>query len=163
MAPVRVRPVAAGDAAWAEQVLRDLTAGPRIVSRGRLHDGTALPGYVAEADGDPVGLLLYEVVGDQCEVVFVGATTERTGAGAALLDTAVAHAMEARCTRCWLVTTNDNINAIRFYQRRGWDLAAVHRDAVTESRHLKPEIPETGTDGIPIRHELEFEHRLPDR
>jgi hypothetical protein len=30
MAPLRVRPLDAGDAAWAEQVLRDLTAGSRI-------------------------------------------------------------------------------------------------------------------------------------
>jgi hypothetical protein len=57
------------------------------------------------------------------------------------------------------VTTNDNAPAIRFYQRRGWDLVALHRDAVNESRRLKPEIPATGVDGIPIRHELEFERR----
>jgi hypothetical protein len=60
----------------------------------------------------------------------------------------------------WLVTTNDNTAAIRFYQRRGWDLVALHRDALDRSRELKPAIPRTGDDGIALRHELELERRL---
>ena len=59
--------------------------------------------------------------------------------------------------RLWLITTNDNTSALRFYQRRGWDLVTVHRDAVDESRRLKPQIPQTGDDDIPIKHELELE------
>jgi hypothetical protein len=90
----------------------------------------------------------------------LGATEEGIGAGRALLDDAAHRAGAAGCTRAWLVTTNDNANAIRFYQRQGWELVAKHRDAVTESRRLKPEIPERGYDDIPIRHELEFERRL---
>ncbi|MNV93512.1 hypothetical protein D3C71_1882140 [compost metagenome] len=60
----------------------------------------------------------------------------------------------------WLITSNDNTRAIRFYQKRGLDLKAVHRDAITEARKLKPSIPLIGMDGIPIRHELEFELTL---
>jgi L-amino acid N-acyltransferase YncA len=93
-------------------------------------------------------------------VVFIAATVGGVGAGAALLDSAVDLARRERCWRVWLVTTNDNTNAIRFYQRQGWDLVALHRDAVAESRKLKPTIPETGNDGIPINHELEFERRI---
>jgi hypothetical protein len=52
---------------------------------------------------------------------------------------------------------DDNTNALRFYQRRGMRLAGLHRDAIAGSRRLKPEIPETGADGIPIRDELELE------
>ncbi|WP_208896861.1 GNAT family N-acetyltransferase [Streptomyces incarnatus] len=62
--------------------------------------------------------------------------------------------------RLWLVTTNDNVRDLRFYQRYGFDLVAVHRDAVARSRALKPTIPRLGMDGIPIRHELELELRL---
>jgi hypothetical protein len=54
------------------------------------------------------------------------------------------------------VTTNDNLRALRFYQRRLRPLA-VHRDAIARSRALKPSIPEVGVDGIPLRHELELE------
>ena len=62
--------------------------------------------------------------------------------------------------RLWLVTSNDNTPAIRFYQRQGWDLAELHRDALAASRALKPEIPLRGRDGIEMRHELVFERRL---
>jgi hypothetical protein len=50
---------------------------------------------------------------------------------------------------------------LRFYQRYGFDLVGVHRNAVAGSRALKPSIPEIGLDGIPIRHELELELPLP--
>jgi hypothetical protein len=57
-----------------------------------------------------------------------------------------------------VVTTNDNLGALRFYQRRGFVLAALRPGAITEARRtLKPEISEIGADGIPIRDELELE------
>jgi RimJ/RimL family protein N-acetyltransferase len=62
--------------------------------------------------------------------------------------------------RVWLITTNDNTAALRFYQRLGFDLVALHRDAVDAARSIKPSIPLVGNDGIPIRHELELELRL---
>jgi len=63
-----------------------------------------------------------------------------------------------RCPRLWLVTTNDNVDALRFYQRRGFCLVCVHRGAVDHSRaHLKPEIPLAGNNRIPLRDELELE------
>jgi GNAT superfamily N-acetyltransferase len=131
-----------------------------MVSRGRLHAGLALPGVVALHEGDRAGALLHRIEGDELEVVFIATMVRGVGAGAALLGAAVELAGRERCRRAWLVTTNDNTNAIGFYQRQGWDLVAVHRDAVDESRKLKPTIPETGKDGIPIRHELEFERRI---
>ncbi len=52
---------------------------------------------------------------------------------------------------------NDNINAIRFYQKRGFDMAHLFRNAMDISRKLKPEIPLIGDNSIPLRHEIEFE------
>ena len=60
------------------------------------------------------------------------------------------------CKRLWLITTNDNMHAVRFYQRRGFMLVAVHRNALAVSRKLKPEIPLIGVDGIPLRDEIEL-------
>ncbi len=57
----------------------------------------------------------------------------------------------------WLITTDANLHALRFYQRRGLVLAALHRNAVEAARRIKPEIPLIGNDGIPIRDELELE------
>jgi hypothetical protein len=44
------------------------------------------------------------------------------------------------------------VDAPRFYQRRGFRLAALHRSATDDSRvRLKPEIPETGAHGKTLR------------
>lgn len=130
-----------------------------VASRGRLQDASLLQGFVAEDGGRPAGLATYRIDGDDCEVVSIYSAREGRRAGTALLE-AVGAARVAGCTRVWLITTNDNLHAIRFYQRRGWDLVALHRDGVARSRELKPEIPERGEEGIPVRHELEFELRL---
>ena len=84
------------------------------------------------------------------------------GIGSTLLDWIRAEAQRARVTRLWLVTTNDNTRALRFYQRHGFDLVALHRSAVARARALKPQIP-LESDGIPLRHELELELRLTQR
>jgi GNAT superfamily N-acetyltransferase len=132
------------------------------LSRGHLTEDTSrLPGFLAERAGTKVGYALVRIDNDELEVVALEALTRRQGIGTALLAAAADEARKARCARAWLITTNDNLDAVRFYQRRGWDLVALHRDAVTSGRQLKPEIPEVGDYGLPIRHELEFELLLP--
>jgi ribosomal protein S18 acetylase RimI-like enzyme len=133
-----------------------------VVSRGRLTEPlSTLPGVVAELEGERVGYALVRIEGDELEVVGFGATEEGLGVGTALLRAVDDEVRRAGCGRAWLVTTNDNVEALRFYQRRGWRLAALHREAVTEARRLKPEIPELGRHGIPIRDELELERLYP--
>jgi ribosomal protein S18 acetylase RimI-like enzyme len=62
------------------------------------------------------------------------------------------------CRRLWLVTTNDNLHALGFYQRRGLRLCALHAGALERDRALKPELPEVNRDnGIPMRDLLELE------
>ncbi|HXQ74926.1 MAG TPA: GNAT family N-acetyltransferase [Acidimicrobiales bacterium] len=81
----------------------------------------------------------------------------RAGPGRALMDAVLRGARRTATRRLWLVTTNDNIRAIRFHQRWGMDLAAFVRHGVAASRKVKPSIPMVGDEGIPVRHELEFE------
>jgi GNAT superfamily N-acetyltransferase len=154
---VSVRPVEDSDRDWLRETLAQ--AGRlRILSRGRLtEDASRLGGFLAERAGAKVGCALVRIENDELEVVFLEALTRRQGIGTALLTAAAEEARKAGCARAWLITTNDNLDAVRFYQRRGWDLVALHRDAVTTGRKLKPEIPEVGDYGLPIRHELEFE------
>ena len=154
-----VRPLREGDREWVRETLCELW-GETVVSRGAVHDPTALPGFVAEEGGERVGLLTYRVDGADCEVVTIDAFPEGAGAGTALLDAAARAARDAGCGRVWLITTNDNLRALRFYQRRGFRLVAVHPDALERSRELKPSIPEIGLDGIPLRDELELELTL---
>jgi len=79
------------------------------------------------------------------------------GIGTALVQAVRDVAADEGCRRLWLITTNDNLDALRFYQRRDFELVAVHRDLRDTARRLKPSIPLVGDYGIPIRDELELE------
>lgn len=132
----------------------------RIVTRARSHDATELPGWVVRENGRLVGLLTLSIEGDDCEIVTIDAIEDGRGIGSALLDRAEAYAHSIGCERMWLVTTNDNLRALYFYQRRGFRIIAIHRDAVQYSRELKPEIPLVAYNGIPILDEIELEKPL---
>jgi Acetyltransferase (GNAT) family len=132
--------------------------GPLQARRGGLVDVLALPGFVAEQKDRPVGLLTYRREEDECELAFVWALEPHRGIGTALLD--ALREEVADCVRIWLVTTNDNLEALRFYQRRGFVLSVLRAGVVDDSRRrLKPQISATGSFGIPIRDEIELELR----
>jgi ribosomal protein S18 acetylase RimI-like enzyme len=131
-----------------------------MVAHGRIYYPADLPGFVALVDGEPTGLLTFEIVGTECEVVLIDSGTKGAGIGSALIDAVKHMARDAGCARLWLVTTNDNLDALRFYQRRSFVLCALRPDAIKDSRRLKPEIPLTGDFGIPLRDELELEIEL---
>lgn len=88
---------------------------------------------------------------------------ELQGIGTLLLKTAISLARHQNCQRIWLITTNDNLKALGFYQRRGFHLRAVYPDVIKESRRLKPEIPEIGFNNIPLRDEIELELLLKNK
>ena len=142
------------------RLLFDEWAAPPVVSRGRCIDTTVLPGFVCVEDGGIKGILTYRIENKECEIVTLNSFAENRGIGTALITTAVETAKASGCTRLWLITSNDDIRAIWFYQRRGFDLTAAHIGAMEQSRRLKPAIPLLGMHGIPIRHELEFEMTL---
>jgi N-acetylglutamate synthase-like GNAT family acetyltransferase len=139
-------------------LLLDSWGSTRMVSRGRLFDVLDLPGFVAVRDGEWLGHAAYDVRERELEVALLESVLPSAGAGSALLAACVDVARQTKLSRVWLVTTNDNTDALRFYQRRGFRLIALHVDAVTEARRtLKREIPEVGEHGIPLRDELELE------
>jgi ribosomal protein S18 acetylase RimI-like enzyme len=153
---IEVRALAPSDRPWLTETLEHW-GGTTMVTRGRVHDLLALPGFVALLDGERVGLATYRLAGDEYEVTSLDSLRAGIGVGTALLAAVAGAARGSGCRRLWLITTNDNTRALRFYQRRDFRLAALHRDAVTEARRLKPTIPPLGDDGIPIRDEIELE------
>ena len=149
------------DRPFLAEAIKGAFSSTRVVSRGRAHeDASALDGFVVETDGRPIGCALWEEIEGEAELVILVTTYRGAGAGTALLDAVVEHARSAGWKRLWLITTNDNTDAIRLYQRAGWDWVAFHRDAVSDARTLKPELPDAGNHGIDIRHEIEFEYPL---
>jgi ribosomal protein S18 acetylase RimI-like enzyme len=154
---LEVRRTSADDRLWTETLLREHWGSTIQVTRGRLHDASGLPGYVAVYDQERAGLITYRIEGAACEIVTLNSLVEGHGIGTALVRAAREAAAEAGCKRLWLITTNDNLTALRFWQKRGFSLVQVHRNAIADSRRLKPEIPLTGEHGIPIRDEIELE------
>ncbi len=159
-ASLSIRAFSADDRAWAAPLLQARWGSARIVSRGQVHDLLGLPGFVAEDSREPVGLATYRLQADECQLTSLDAVNRRQGIGTALLQAVRQAAEQAGCRRLWLVTTNDNLEALRFYQRRGLRLAAVHAGVLDQSRRLKPEIPAVGEFGIPLRDEIEMDTPL---
>ena len=155
--PFRSRSRREGDQQWIAALIRREWGSSKVVSRGRIHDVPELEGFVAEEEGEAVGLLSYRVERDECEIVTLNSLAEGAGIGTMLLRRVVELAMAEGCRRVWLITTNDNMPALRFYQKRGFCLVKVYPGALDESRRLKPEIPAIGWGGIPLRDEIELE------
>jgi ribosomal protein S18 acetylase RimI-like enzyme len=155
-----VRPLADGDRTWRDEALRRLWGSSTVARKGELVDAAALPGFVAIVDGEVAALLTYAVRDDGLEVVTLQSEREGRGAGRALMDAVRRHAHELGVRRIWLITTNDNLRALGFYQQWGMDLVTLVRGGVAASRAVKPTIPTVGQHRIPIRHELELELRL---
>ena len=160
-AEVRVRELRDDERGWALGVLRD-SWGTEITvySDGREYRPAELPVLVAEAGDERAGFATYAVEGETCELVTLNALTSGRGVGGALVEAVADAARAAGCARVHLCTTNDNLPALRLYQRHGFTLAALNQGAIAAMRERKPRIPAIGNAGIPIRDELELERTL---
>jgi N-acetylglutamate synthase-like GNAT family acetyltransferase len=158
-----VRPSTKKDRNWITEILIDNCASNIIVTRGITYEADKLPGIIVEIDGKRVGLLTYNIKNNDFEIVTMNAIDRGKGIGTALLHEIESVARKNRCKRLWLITTNDNTDAIRFYQMQGFEIAAVHRHAIAESRKIKPQLPFVGMHGIPIRDEIEMEMLLEEK
>jgi len=157
-----IRPLTTADREWISQFMLEHWGSNKVVSRGVVYYPQDLPGFVALHENEKVGLVTYNITGTSCEIVTINSIRPSSGVGTVLIEAVKDTAMKSGCKRLWLITTNDNLNALRFYQKRGFMLVAVHRNALELSRTLKPGIPLIGRDGIPLRDEIELELILGD-
>ncbi len=132
-----------------------------ILSRGRKIYPFLGRGFIAENDkGEAVGVATYEINGGECELTLIEVIEKRSGAGSMLVDYVMKAAKFAGCKRLWLVTTNNNLDAMKFYEKLGFVQKAVYPGAITEARVIKPSIPLTDKDGVEIKDEVEYERQL---
>jgi len=131
-----------------------------VVGHGVVYYPDGLDGFVVIDGKEWVGLITYTFLGEDCEIVSIDSKREGQGIGTKLMDAAVEEARKKKCRRVFLVTTNDNLNALSFYQKRGFELVKINRGAVSGSRMIKPSIPLIGMNNIPLRDEIELEIRL---
>ncbi|MFY9932343.1 MAG: GNAT family N-acetyltransferase [Streptosporangiaceae bacterium] len=143
--------------AW---LVTELWGAELVAVHGSVLRPAELPGFIAERSRRVVGLLTYQLVQDYLEITTLNAIERRVGIGTMLIEAAVGAARHFRCREIRLTTTNDNVDALRFYQRRGFRLAELRPGAVDRSRREKPQIPRTGDYGIPLHDEIDLIRRV---
>jgi ribosomal protein S18 acetylase RimI-like enzyme len=152
-----IRPLTPADRDWVRRKMMEEWGAEIIVVHGEVFRPVELPGFAACAGEEILGLLTFRMDADACEIMTLNSWREGAGIGSALIEAARQAAGRGKCRRLFLVTTNDNTAALRFYQKQGFTIAAVRLNVMEQSRKIKPEIPPTGEDGIPIRDEIELE------
>lgn len=143
------------DERWASEFLDEHLGGRRQARRGEVIDvlGPEL-GFVSS---DQTGVLTYRVDGDALELTALAAEPRGRGAGTSLVEAFVAAARYVGVSRIWVVTTNDNLDALAFYEHRGFRVTTVRTGAIDEARRtLKPTIPLVGEHGIEMHDEIEL-------
>lgn len=154
---IAVRRIRIDDREWIRSFIRDRWGSESIVVHGDQYDVADLDGLVGLDNEKVVGLLTWVIKGEAVEIVSLDSVHERRGVGTALVRAALSEARNRSIKRLWLVTTNDNLHALGFWQKQGFRLSAWYPNAVEKARVLKPQIPFIGENGIPIRDELELE------
>jgi len=125
-----------------------------VISSG-IYDCSKLDGVVYVNEQNTIlGLVTYIIRAKECEIISLDSIEEGRGIGSLLVQAVEEIAFEQGCTIITLITTNDNLHALRFYQKRGYHLVEILQNAVEQARAYKPEIPFIGNDGIPIRDEI---------
>ncbi len=144
-----------------QAMIAESWAGPFIAINGKLWDTRTMPGFAAIRDDCTlIGYLLYVFHPDACEIMVLESLRENAGVGTRLIERVKAKALENGMKKVAVMTTNDHLHAIRFYQKRGFVLRALRQNMLETSRKLKPGIPQIGIDGIPLRDEIELELTL---
>lgn len=156
-AGIRYRPLAPGDRPQVSRLIAQSWGEDWVISRGRSYVPSELPGFAAFRGAQMVGLVTYAIHGGQCELVTLNSLEPGQGIGRRLIDQVRGQAEREGCWRLWLITTNDNTHALRFYQLYGLRLVALYPGAIEQYRKIKPAIPPTGFDGIPLRDVIELE------
>ena len=129
-----------------------------MVSKSKIHYVENLESFIYLKDDEIQGLLTYYIENDEMEIVSIDSFQENTGIGSLLINKAIEFFEENSLKRLWLITTNDNLNALKFYQKRNFTISNFYFNAVEKARQIKPSIPKLGYDNIPIAHEIELEY-----
>jgi N-acetylglutamate synthase-like GNAT family acetyltransferase len=154
---IKLRAIGPSDHDLIAELMRREWGAETVVGHGTVYFPAELQRFLAESEGKVVGFLTYVIDIESCEVVTINSLSPGTGIGSRLIKAVRGRAVEMGCQRLWLVTTYDNLNALGFYQKRGFRLADLRPGAVDESRKIKPEIPLIAENGIPIHDEIELE------
>src|SRR5258708_10143552 len=159
---MKVREKGPKDQPWIETLLNERWGGGgKVILHGEVFEGRSLHWLI---DGERVGLASFQIrrVKDMAvaEFVTLDAITAGLGVGTALIEALLSRLSAEGVEILRVTTTNDNLSALRFYQRRDFRITEVRPGAVDDAPRLKTSIPIVGEYGIPIRDEIELERRV---
>lgn len=157
---ISYREISGDDRKWVHAFIKKHWSSDIVVVHNTIYYPEKLDGFLAEYKSKKIGLITYLIKDDKCEIITINSLNENQVVGTHLMKLVMNEAKQLKCKKIWLITTNDNINAICFYRKLGFCLDKVYPDALTASRKIKPEIPFIGANGIPMRDELEFIYLL---
>jgi len=152
---ISVREIKGTDKAWVKEVMVQ-NWGSEMVITSQSFNTLELPGFIAEIDKKAVGVLTYNIENVECEIVSLNSIVSGRGVGTSLIDKMKEVSREKKCKNIKLATSNDNIDALKFYQKRGFRIVKIYPNAIEEARKIKPQIPEVGSYGIPIKDLIEL-------
>lgn len=154
---IKIRKTNNSDLGWIRDLFINNWGGDFVVSKNKIHKPENLEGFIAEENEEKVGLVTFNIENNEIELVTINSLKPGKGIGTMLINAVIDIAKGKNSKRLWTITTNDNLNALKFYQKNNFRLVKVYPGAVEESRKIKPQIPKIGENGIPIRDEIELE------
>lgn len=157
---ITARKIKSNDIDWIKNVFIQHWGGDFIISREKIHKPEELDGFIAEINNKKKGLITFKISNKELEIITLNSFLQKKGIGTTLLNQVLNLAKRKKFRRLWCITTNDNLNALEFYQKRGFALVRVYPNALDISRKLKPNIPLIGSNGIPLKDEIELEKKL---
>jgi len=160
MMDIKIQRIQKEDQIIISELVREYWGGDPVIVHGQICYTNLLEGLIAHSEGEILGFLHYQIRGEECEILTLLSMRENQGVGTALMNNVESIARENNYRKLILITTNDNLHALGFYQRRGYHLIALFPGQVNVSRELKPSIPEIGDNGIPLRDEIQLEKVL---
>ncbi len=157
---LKVRSVTENDKEWINDITIREWGSDFIIADHKIYRPKDLSGIIIEENDEKLGLLTYIIENNECKIISLNSLKQNKGVGTILLDELKRTAKEKGAIRILIETTNDNLNALRFYQKRGFQIIAVYPNAIDEARKKKPQIPLIGENNIPLRDVLELEFKL---
>jgi GNAT superfamily N-acetyltransferase len=107
-----------------------------------------------------LGLALWTIKGQTALLPAVISLSTRRGVARALIGYVQDLAKKGGAKRLRAMTTNDNLDALRFYQLYGFRLTALFVNALDMLRVLHPSLEKIGFNDIPRRDAIELEMEL---
>jgi len=160
MPSITLREIKSTDQEWIKKISLDLWNSVKIVSQHKIYYTDKLSGILALYQDTRAGLLLYSIDQPTLNIISLNTLFENIGIGSKLIERIEKIGIKKKLKKVRVTTTNDNIDALRFYQAKGFQIIKVNVDIMNKYRKLKPELPKLGFYNIEIRDEFVLEKAL---